>query len=67
MMRTVDERQKHLKQGKPDTDDYLLYDFVFYMNCADKANPYRSRFYGCLDCGLKRKLTVNEGERSYWS
>ena len=36
----VDERQKHLKQGKPDTDDYLLYDFV-YMNCADKANLYR--------------------------
>ena len=33
----VDERQEHIQQRKPDTEDYLLYDFV-HMNCADKVN-----------------------------
>ena len=33
----MDERQKHIKQGKAATEGYLLCDFV-YMNCADKVN-----------------------------
>lgn len=36
-MHIADERQKRIKQGKPDTEGYLLYDFV-YRNCADKVN-----------------------------
>ena len=60
----------NLKQRKPDTEDYILYDSI-YIKCLEKANIQRQKAYqwllrtrggnwDCLQGGMKEIFKLME-------